>query len=47
MVQNCERVSQYAISMQHSQSMSRAPARLIIVDTDPGPFSGRPNRWPG
>jgi hypothetical protein len=43
MVQNCECVSQYAISMQSSQSMNRAPTRLIMVATEPGPCSGSPN----
>ena len=43
-VQNCEWVSQYAISMQSSQSMNSASTRRGMLATLPGPCSGRPNR---
>jgi hypothetical protein len=44
MVQNCEPVSQYATSMQSSQSMNSASTRRGMLATLPGPRSGRPNR---
>ena len=44
MVQNCEWVSQYEISMQSSQSMNSASTRRGMLATLPGPCSGRPNR---
>src|SRR5262245_49559019 len=47
MVQNCEPVSQYAISMLSSQSMNSAETRRGMLATLPGPRSGRPNRLPG
>ena len=47
MVQNCEWVSQYAMSMLSSQSMNSASTRRGMLATDPEPRSGRPNRWPG
>ena len=46
-VQNCECVSQYAITMLSSQSMTSARIRRGMLDTEPGPRSGRPNCWPG
>ncbi len=47
MVQNCEPVSQYAMTMLSSQSISSASSRRGMLATDPEPRSGRPNRWPG
>ena len=47
MVQNCEWVSQYAMSMLSSQSMNSARIRRGMLATLPGPRSGRPNPWPG
>jgi hypothetical protein len=47
MVQNCEWVSQYAISMLSSQSMNSARTRRGMLATLPGPRSGSPNCWPG
>src|SRR6185437_12561117 len=47
MVQNCEWVSQYAMSMLSSQSMNSATTRRGMLATLPGPWSGRPNPWPG
>ena len=41
MVQNCEWVSQYAMSMLSSQSMSSASTRRGMLATDPGPLLGQ------
>ena len=46
-VQNWLWVSQYAMTMLSSQSISRASTRRGMLATDPGPRSGRPSPWPG
>ncbi len=47
MVQNCEWVNPYAMSMLSSQSMNNARIRRGMLATLPGPRSGRPSPWPG